>query len=112
MNLDLIGFKNNCARQPMGDLIIHNNRRMSESDTRKLVNYAIEQGYETIADVPDEVADKICDAHCTDFDKYDDTPDFYTLETIGYIIRLIEVPHYDWDAEDFINKLRAKLEPE
>ena len=69
MNVDLKGFKHNCEHQPMGDIIIHNNRRMSESDTRKLVNYAIEQGYEALDDVPDEVADKICDAYNKDFEK-------------------------------------------
>lgn len=109
MNIDLEGFKRNCGHQLMGDLIIHNNRRMSESDTRKLVNYAIEQGYETLADVPDEVADKICDAYNKDFEKYDDTPDFYTLETIEDAIRRIDVPHYNWDVEDFISKLRDEL---
>ncbi len=109
MNLDFKGYKHNCGHQPMGDLIIHKGRKLSESDTRKLVNYAIEQGYETLADVPDEVADKICDAGNSDFDKYDDTPTFYTLGTIADAIRRIDVSYYDWDAEDFIEKLKEEL---
>ena len=82
---------------------------MSERDTRVLVNYAIEQGYETIADVPDEIADMCCDAFNNELDRYNDAPDFYTLEEIEYAIRRIDVPHYDWDAEDFIEKLKEEL---
>ena len=82
---------------------------MSERDTRVLVNYAIEQGYETLRDVPDEIADKCCDASNHELDEYNDAPDFYTLEEIESAIRRIDVPHYDWDAEEFINKLKEKL---
>lgn len=109
MNVDLKGFKRNCGNQLMGDFIIHKGRHMSERDTRVFVNYAIEQGYETMKDVPDEIADKCCDASNHELDKYNDAPDFYTLEEIEYAIRRIAVSHYDWDAEAFINKLRDEL---
>lgn len=110
MNLDLKGFKHNCGHRPMGDFIIHNGRRMSESDTRKLVNYAIEQGYETLADVPDEIANRICDAYNNDYDKYDDTPSFYSLEYIEATLRHIQnCYNVDWAADDIMDKLRDEL---
>lgn len=109
MNVDIKGFKRNCGHKPMGDFLIHRGRHMSESDTRKLVNYAIEQGYETTADIPDEVADKVCDAFNKDFEKYDDTPDFWTMEEIESAVRWAIYKNYDWDADDFINRLKDEL---
>lgn len=94
----------------MGDFITHRNRHLSESDTRKLVNYGIEQGYETMKDIPDEIADKIVDASNHDFDKYDDTPDFYTLEEIEHALNRIHNNYYvDWDVDDIMDKLKEEL---
>lgn len=110
MNVDLKGFKRNCGGQLMGDFIIHKGRHMSERDTRVLVNYAIEQGYETIADVPDEIADMCCDASNHELDKYDDSPDFYTLEEIEHALNRIQNCHdVYWDADDIMDKLRDEL---
>lgn len=110
MNVDLKGFKRNCGDQLMGDFIIHKGRHMSERDTRVLVNYAIEQGYETIADVPDEIADKCCDAFNHELDKYNDAPDFYTLDDIKYALRNIAGKEFvNWDADEIIEKLREQL---
>ncbi len=110
MNVDLKGFKRNCGNQLMGDFLIHKGRHLSERDTRVLVNYAIELGYETIADVPDEIADKCCDAFNHDLDKYNDAPDFYTLDEIESALRRISYKEYvDWDADDIMLKLREEL---
>ena len=110
MNVDLKGFKRNCGNRLMGDFIIHKGRRMSERDTRVLVNYAIEQGYENIADVPDEIADMCCDASNHELDKYDDAPDFYTLEEIEHALNRIHNNYYvDWDADDIMDKLKEEL---
>ena len=87
----------------MGDFIIHRGRHMSERDTRVLVN-------ETIKDVPDEIADKCCDASNHELDKYDDSPDFYTLEEIESALRRVHNNYYvDWDVDDIMNKLREEL---
>ena len=110
MNVDLKGFKRNCGGQLMGDFIIHKGRHMSERDTRVLVNYAIEQGYETIRDVPDEIADMCCDASNHELDKYDDAPDFYTLEEIEHALNRIHNNYYvDWDVDDIMDKLKEEL---
>lgn len=95
----------------MGDLIIHKGRRMSERDTRVLVNYAIELGYETIKDVPDEIADKCCDAYNKELDKYDDAPDFYTLDEIESALRRVHDDYYrpNWEVEDIMDKLKEEL---
>lgn len=89
MNINLKGFKSNCGHTQMGDLAIHRGRRMIESETRMAVNYGIEQGYELASQIPDEVVDAICDPHNSDYDKYDDTPRFLTLETLRPILREI-----------------------
>lgn len=110
MNLDLKGFKRQNWPMPVSDVIIHKGRHLSESDTRKLVNYAIEQGYETLADVPDEIADKVCDAYNKDFDKYDDTPALYSLEYIKATLRKVQnCYNVEWDADDIMDKLEAEL---
>ena len=110
MNVDLKGFKRNCGHQLMGDFIIHRGRHMSERDTRVLVNYAIEQGYKTTADVPDEIADKCCDAFNHELDKYNDAPDFYTLDEIAATLRKVQRCYdVDWNADDIIDKLREEL---
>lgn len=108
MNVDLKGFKRNCGHQIMGDFIFH--KLMFERDTRVLVNYAIEQGYETIKDVPDEIADKCCDASNHELDKYNDTPDFYTLEEIESALNRVHNNYcVDWDVDDIMNKLKEEL---
>lgn len=45
MDINLKGYKDNCGHQLMGDLIIHNGRRMTERETRMAVNWGIENGY-------------------------------------------------------------------
>lgn len=110
MDINLKGFKNNCGNQPMGDLIIHNGRRMTESETRMAVNYGIEQGYELASEMPDEVVDAICDPRNSDYDKYDDTPDFFTLETLRPILQEIQGYHdtIDMTADDLIKAIEEK----
>ena len=110
MNLDLKGFKRNCGNQLMGDFIVHRGRHMSERDTRVLVNYAIELGYETIQDVPDEIVDKCCDACHHELDKYNDTPDFYTIDEITSALRRVHNNCYvDWEVDDIMDKLKEEL---
>lgn len=87
MDINLKGFKSNCSHTQMGDLAIHRGRRMTESETRMAVNYGLGQGYELASQIPDEVMDAICDPHNSDFAKYDDTPRFLTLATLGDILR-------------------------
>lgn len=94
----------------MGDFIIHKGRRMSERDTRVLVNYAIELGFETIKDVPDEIADKCCDAFNHELDEYNDEPDFYTLDEIESALRRVQNCHnVDWNADDIMDMLKDEL---
>ena len=94
----------------MGDFFIHRNRYMSERDTRKFVNYSIEQGYETLYDVPDEVGDKICDASNKEFDKYDDTPDFYTMEEIESAIKRAYYHNsVNWEPDEIFKLIQDEL---
>lgn len=110
MNVNLKGFKKNCGNILMGDFLIHRGRHLSERDTRVLVNYAIELGYKTIADVPDEIVDKCCDPFNLELNKYNDTPNFYTLDEIESAIKQISYKKYvNWDADDIIQKLREEL---
>lgn len=110
MDLCLAGYKRNRRGMTMGDLIIHKGRRMTESETRMVVNYGIEHGYELASQIPDEVADKICDPQCTEFDKYDDTPEFYSLDYIREMLRKVQNCYYvEWDADDIMDKLEQEL---
>lgn len=110
MDINLNGFKNNCGHKLMGELITHNGRRMTESETRMAVNYGIEQGYELASEIPDEVVDAICDPRNNDFGKYDDTPDFFTLETLHPILREIQGYHdtIDMTADELIQAIEDK----
>lgn len=40
----------------MGDLVIHNGRRMTEIETRMAVNWGIKNGFETASMIPQETA--------------------------------------------------------
>lgn len=110
MDISLKGFKDNCGHQLMGDLIIHNGRRMTECETRMAVNWGIENGYELASEMPDEVVDAICDPQTCDYDKYDDTPDFFTLETLRPILREIQGWHntIDMTADELIQAIEDK----
>lgn len=112
MDLNLKGYKNNCANMLMGDLIIHKGRRMTESETRKLVNYSIEQGYKLLSEVPDEIADRICDTKNPhgEFEQYDDTPDFIVLSEMERAIRKVSnYWNYDFDADSLIADIKEEL---
>jgi len=83
---------------------------MTESETRMVVNYGIEQGYELMSEIPDEITDKICDPFCKEFDKYDDTPEFYSLDYIRKTLRKVQnCYHVDWDADGIMDTLEEEL---
>lgn len=111
MDINLKGFKSNCGHAQMGDLAIHRSRRMTESETRMAVNYGIEQGYELASQIPDEVVDAICDPHNSDYEKYDDTPRFLTLETLSDILR--DIAGYrgclEITTDELLNKIEERL---
>lgn len=95
----------------MGDLAIHNGRRMTERETRMAVNYDIEQGYDTASQIPKEVVVAICNPRNYDYIKYDDdTPDFFTLETLRPILREIQGWHdtIDMTADELIQAIEDK----
>lgn len=112
MDIDLKGFKANCGDSLMSDFIIHKGRRMTERETRMAVNWGIENGYELASQIPDEVVDAICDPNSYDskYDKYDDTPDFFTLETLRPILREIQGWHdtIDMTADELIKEIENK----
>lgn len=112
MGFNLKGYKNYCKNMLMGDFIIFKGRRMTESETRKLVNYSIEQGYKLLSEVPDEIADRICDTknRHEEFDQYDDTPDFIVLPEIERAIRKVSnYWNYNFDADSLIADIREEL---
>lgn len=113
MNMNLKGFKANCHNKLMGDFIIHKDRLMTERETRILVNIAIEKGYETLREVPDELADEICDPSTpfNKYDAYDDTPIFVTLNDLESAIRRVVGYAYSYriDADEFVNEVKSEL---
>lgn len=112
MNLNIKGFKRNCYHKLMGGLIRHKGRLMTERETRILVNIAIEKGYETLADIPDDLANKICDENTSykEYEKYDDTPIFVSLSEFERIIkRVVNYHYYDFDPETLIQDIRYEL---
>lgn len=83
---------------------------MTESETRMMINFGIEHGIENASEIPDEVVDKICDPQCNDFDRYDDTPTFISLERLDEIMHRIESCHYvEWEADDIMDKIREEV---
>lgn len=110
MDIDLKGYKANCGDMPMGDLIIHNGHRMTESETRMAVNWGIAHGYKSASELPDEVIDKICDPYCKDFTEYDDTPRFVSMEMLRSTLQRIQnCYNVDWNADDIMDKIEAEL---
>lgn len=110
MDVYLKGYKANCGDGPMGDFLIHKNRRMTESETRMAVNWGIENGYKYASDLPDDVLDDICNPLDRDYEDYDDTPDFFTLETLRHILREIQGWHdtIDMTADELIKEIENK----
>lgn len=113
MNMNLKGFKANCHNKLMGGLIIHHERHMTERETRILVNLGIEKGYKTLHDVPDELADEICnpDTPFEKFESYDDTPIFVTLNDLESAIRRVVgyAYYYRIDADEFVSDVKSEL---
>lgn len=112
MDLNLKGYKRNCYEKLMGDLIRHRGRLMTERETRILVNLSIEKGYELLSEVPEEIADKICDENTPyeEFEKYDDTPIFITLQEIERVIKRVSCFHYyDFDPVFLFRHIKQEL---
>lgn len=112
MNLHLQGFKQNCGDTLMGGIITHKGRALTEAETRVLVNYGIEKGYETIRDFPDEVADEICDTHGNAdwMQKYDDTPEFISLPKLQRILeKMCNCYGYDFDPQELFLNIQEEI---
>lgn len=112
MGFNLKGYKNDYKNRLMGDCIIYKGRRMTERETRKLVNYSIEHGYKLLSEVPDEIAARICDIknRHEEFKQYDDTPDFIALPEIERVIRKVSRYWcYDFDADSLIADIKEEL---
>lgn len=108
MDVNIKGFKANCNDGPMGDFIMHKGHRMTESETRMAVNWGIENGYELASQLPDVVVDAICDPHNSDYEKYDDTPYFFTIESLRPILR--EIAGYRGYLEMTVDELLTQIE--
>lgn len=108
MDVNIRGYKANCGNSPMGDLILHKGHRMTESETRMAVNWGIENGYELASELPDEVVDAICDPHNSDYEEYDDTPCFFTLETLRSVLG--EIAGYRGYIEMGVDELLTEIE--
>lgn len=108
MAINLKGFKENCGDSQMGDLAIHRNRRMTESETRMAVNYGIEQGYETASQIPNEVLDAICDPCNHEYTRYDDTPRFLSIESLRPILH--EIADYGARIDITVDELITEIE--
>lgn len=113
MKIDLEGFKRNCFdRYPVDGLIIVDGRAMTDSETRILVNYGIEKGYETADQVPDEIVKEICDTHggAEWMRDYDDTPTYITLPYLERILKKLSGFYYnDWDGDDIYRQIVEEL---
>lgn len=108
MDVNIKGYKANCGDGPMGDFLIYKGRRMTESETRMAVNWGIENGFKTASMIPTEILDAICDPHNSDYEKYDDTPHFFTLESVRPI--LSEIAGYRGYIEMTVDELLTKIE--
>lgn len=111
MDIDLKGFKLNCGESLMGDFAIHNRHRMTESETRMAVNWGIEHGCETASQIPKDVLDAICDPFNHEYEKYDDTPHFFTLDSLAAILHEIQGWHdtIDMTADELISEIIERL---
>ena len=113
MDLDLKGYKANCGEKLMGDLIIHTGRKMTESETRIVVNYGIKNGIKYLSEFPDEIADKICDPQNNEFEEYDDTPEFVSLPKLERVINRVYDRRWRWEsAQDLFDDIKEILEDE
>lgn len=108
MDIDLKGFKDFYGDECMGGLIIHKGRVMAEHETRMAINWGIENGYELASQLPDEVVDSICDPCNSDYEKFDDTPRFFTLESLRPILH--EIAGYRGYLEMTVDELITKIE--
>lgn len=110
MDVNLNGFKRNCADEQMGDFFIHRERRMTEYETRIAVNWGILHGIELMSQLPDNVLDEICDPKCDKYNRYDDTPEFFTLRTLRSFLE--EIAHRNYigmTVDELIEKIEEKL---
>lgn len=108
MDINIRGYKANCGDGAMGDIILHKGHRMTESETRMAVNWGIENGYELASELPDDVVDAICDPFNDDYERYDDTPHFFTIATLRPILR--EIAGYRGYIEMTVDELLSEIE--
>lgn len=70
MDLDLHGCLINCADYPI-DFILHRGRAMVDDEARTVINYGLAHGLKYISEVPDEVADAVCEPGNTKYAEYE-----------------------------------------
>lgn len=111
MDLNLKGFKANKGHKQMGDVLIHKGRRLTERETRMVVNWGINQGYKNASELPGDVVDEICNPYCSTYDEYDDTPEFVSIQELQSILRRISDEGYieEQTPDELINKIKDEL---
>lgn len=78
MDLDLKGCLKFNAYRPI-DFIIHNNRCMTDWEARTVINYGIAKGHKLISEVPDEVADAVCEIGNDTYKEYEPEESLYFI---------------------------------
>lgn len=112
MRVELQGLKARSDDYSMDGVLIHKGRRMTNDEIRWACEYGLKHGYKTMDEIPEEVIDKICDPYCSQIQepKYDDAPEYYSLECIAKTLRRMQnCYNVDWDADDIMDKIRDEI---
>lgn len=100
MNLDLQGCLNFNEFTPI-DFIIHKDRCMTDWEARTLINYGIENGKKYLSEIPDEVADAICEIGNDTYKKYEpkEVLHFVAQEYVEEVIKRVLGWHIDCESD-------------
>lgn len=73
MDMNLQGCLDAYEYRPI-DFILHKGRYMTDREARTIINYGIANGMKYVSEIPDDVADEICDIGNIAYKEYEPDP--------------------------------------
>lgn len=105
--MDLKGCLEYNAHYPI-DYILHRGRTMTDNEARTLINYGLAKGFKYLSEIPDEVADAVCEPGNNLYKEFEpeEQPNYVSEKHIREVLEYFSGKELD---ENVINEIIDEL---
>lgn len=107
MDMDLKGCLEYNAYYPI-DFVIHRGRTMTDIEARTVINYGLANGLKSLSEIPDEVADAVCEHGNNKYKEFEpeEQPNYVSESHIREVLEAYSGEELDSDT---INEIMERL---